>query len=79
MKWLLTDSFIRKVLFNLVEYIEDGNVLVRVDDGLVVGEQVEDVHDGAGHPPTTLVVKLIKSRGASYKQYIMKIQRGEPI
>ena len=48
------------IFLHLVEDVEGGNVGVDLDNVLVVGEEVDDVHDGRGHPSSALVVELFK-------------------
>ncbi len=53
--------FVTFVIFvHLISNVEDGYVWIHADNILVITEEVVDVHDGGGHPPSPLVVELIK-------------------
>ncbi len=45
----------------LVSDVGEGYIVVDLDDPLVVVEEVEDVRDGGGDPPSPLVEELVES------------------
>ena len=45
---------------HLVGNVQHGDVIIDLSNALVVGDHVEDVGDGGGHPASTLVEKFTK-------------------
>ncbi len=46
---------------DLVEDIEDADVVIVPDHSFVIGEQIQDVCQGRGHPPPSLIVEFLES------------------